>query len=165
MQTVLLALRAISSDCNLHVNFAQCGGHYLSDVHVTTQNAKGAMVLESATQGPWLFAKLPQGRTQSWLTCMVQRNNTSRRCRQRDTQTLLLLVSGALRHRFSRLTNELKLSEQTGNDVAPYAQGSFPGGATTHQVRLRSVRVQVDTTVAVNTRRTRKYHSTREAET
>jgi tRNA-dihydrouridine synthase len=94
MQTVLLALRAVSNGCNLHVNFAQCGGHYLSDAHETTQNAKGAMVLEGAAQEPWLFAKLPQGRTQLWLTCMVQRNNTSRMCRRRDTQTPLLLVSG-----------------------------------------------------------------------
>jgi hypothetical protein len=53
------ALRAISSDYNLHVTFAQREGNFLSDVHVAIQNARGVTVLEAVPQGPWLFTKLP----------------------------------------------------------------------------------------------------------
>jgi hypothetical protein len=56
------ALRAISSDDNLHVTVAQREGNFLSDVHVAIQNAKGVTVLETVPEGPWLFTKLPPGK-------------------------------------------------------------------------------------------------------
>jgi len=56
------ALRAVSGDYNLRVTCALREGNYLSDVHVTIQNATGATVLETIPQGPWLFSKLPPGK-------------------------------------------------------------------------------------------------------
>ena len=56
------ALRAVSDDYNLHVTFALREGNYLSDVHVAIQNVNGATILETVSQGPWLFTKLPPGK-------------------------------------------------------------------------------------------------------
>jgi len=55
------SLRAISRDYNLQVTCALREGNYLSDVHMTIQDAKGATILDTVPQGPWLFTKLPPG--------------------------------------------------------------------------------------------------------
>lgn len=47
---------------NLHLEFAAAPeGEYLSDVDVSVVDARGHNVLQTRTNGPWLFARLPAG--------------------------------------------------------------------------------------------------------
>jgi hypothetical protein len=47
---------------NLHVEFAAAPeGEYVSDVDVSIVNSRGANLLSTRTQGPWLMARLPAG--------------------------------------------------------------------------------------------------------
>lgn len=55
----MLAHRA---DYNLHLKFAAVGGAYLAGVMVTIENEKGHRLMSATADGPWFFAKLPQGR-------------------------------------------------------------------------------------------------------
>ncbi|MDQ8031212.1 hypothetical protein CEG14_12320 [Bordetella genomosp. 1] len=60
------ALQKASSDYRLALTFAQAGGSggkgvYLADVPVQIIDAKGATVLSTKTDGPYLLANLPAG--------------------------------------------------------------------------------------------------------
>ncbi|MCC6534765.1 MAG: carboxypeptidase regulatory-like domain-containing protein [Burkholderiales bacterium] len=53
---------AHASPYNLHLEFAEASdGEYVSDVEVNIADARGANVLSTRTDGPWLLAKLPAG--------------------------------------------------------------------------------------------------------
>jgi hypothetical protein len=56
------ALRATAKDYNLMLNFAAKEGNYLSDVEVVITDTTGNTVLETVSEGPWLFVRLPTGR-------------------------------------------------------------------------------------------------------
>ncbi len=59
------AMQAKAAEYNLRLTFAAKGsGAYLSEVKVTIRNAGGQTVLDTVASGPWLFARLPQGRYQ-----------------------------------------------------------------------------------------------------
>lgn len=51
----------MSPDYNLKRIFAVTAGNYLSDVEVQIRDTRGREVLETTSQGPWLFTKLPAG--------------------------------------------------------------------------------------------------------
>jgi hypothetical protein len=46
---------------NLQVVFTLASGEYLADVRVSIADAKGARVLDTVAEGPFLFVKLPPG--------------------------------------------------------------------------------------------------------
>ncbi len=53
---------AQARDYNLHLTFAQQKtGSYLADVHVSIKNMKGETVLDTVSEGPLFYAKLPSG--------------------------------------------------------------------------------------------------------
>lgn len=54
-------MQALSKEFNLRLLFAAKDGHYLADVAVTITNARGAKVLDTVSQGPWLLATLAPG--------------------------------------------------------------------------------------------------------
>ena len=54
-------LRDMTQDDNIQLIFAAKNGDYLSDVTVQIVDARGHEVLNTVTQGPWLFTKLPAG--------------------------------------------------------------------------------------------------------
>jgi hypothetical protein len=56
------ALMRAYDDYNLHLGFAQKTGEFLADIDVTIRDAKGEEVWSGKTDGPMLFARLPQGR-------------------------------------------------------------------------------------------------------
>jgi hypothetical protein len=56
------ALAQMSRDYNLKLNFAVSSGNYLGDVSVVITDARGQVVLEAVSEGPWFFAKLPSGK-------------------------------------------------------------------------------------------------------
>lgn len=56
-------LRTEAPDFNLHMTFAEkISGAYLTDIAVTIRNNAGATVLATTSEGPWFFARLPEGR-------------------------------------------------------------------------------------------------------
>jgi hypothetical protein len=55
-------LRLVGQDYDLRLSFAEKAGNYLSDVEVVIKDAGGKTALETVSQGPWFFAKLPEGR-------------------------------------------------------------------------------------------------------
>ena len=53
---------AQANQYNLHLEFAVAPeGEYLSDVDVSIADTRGATLLSTRTQGPWLLARLPAG--------------------------------------------------------------------------------------------------------
>ena len=54
-------LRDMTQDDNVQLIFAAKNGDYLSDVTVQIVDTSGHEVLNTVTQGPWLFTKLPIG--------------------------------------------------------------------------------------------------------
>lgn len=54
-------LDEISHDYNLRVVTARANGEYLAGVSMVIRDGKGAQVLATVTQGPWLLAQLPPG--------------------------------------------------------------------------------------------------------
>jgi len=55
-------LRDMAKDYNLRLTFAaKCNGDYIADVNVTIIDAKGNEVLNTAAEGPMLFARLAPG--------------------------------------------------------------------------------------------------------
>jgi hypothetical protein len=54
-------LNARAADYNLKLVFALTTGAYLSDVKVKIADSKGQTLLDTTSQGPWLFAHLPAG--------------------------------------------------------------------------------------------------------
>src|SRR5215470_4806692 len=55
------ALSARESEYNLSLLFAAADGDYLGGADIQIKNAKGDTVLQTTAEGPWLFARLPQG--------------------------------------------------------------------------------------------------------
>jgi len=55
------ALESMSQDYNLKLTFALPSGHYLSNVKVRITDHNGRTVLETTSDGPWFFVKLPAG--------------------------------------------------------------------------------------------------------
>ena len=55
------ALEEAAREYNLKLSCAMTGGKYVADVRVVIRDASGRTVLDAATDGPWLFAKLPAG--------------------------------------------------------------------------------------------------------
>ncbi len=55
-------MQALSKDFNLRLLFAAKDGHYLADVAVTIADGRGARVLETVSEGPWLLATLAPGK-------------------------------------------------------------------------------------------------------
>lgn len=55
------ALSAREGEYNLSLVFAATDGDYLGGAEVAIKNAKGETLLETIAEGPWLFARLPQG--------------------------------------------------------------------------------------------------------
>lgn len=64
----LQRMEALSKDFNLKVIFALKAGNYVSDVAVVISDVRGAKVLETVSEGPWLLAKLPPGKYQFTAT-------------------------------------------------------------------------------------------------
>ena len=58
------SLRALAAGFNIKLVLATKGGAYLSDVDIAFDDAAGKRVLDAKSDGPWFFAKLPQGRYQ-----------------------------------------------------------------------------------------------------
>jgi len=57
------ALRALARDYNLRLTFVAEGrGAYLGGARVRIENRNGAVVLDAQAEGPWFFARLPEGR-------------------------------------------------------------------------------------------------------
>ena len=55
-------LSAIARDFNLKLILATKSGAYLSDVGVVVSDERGQRVLDAKSEGPWFFARLPNGR-------------------------------------------------------------------------------------------------------
>jgi hypothetical protein len=54
-------LNSMRDRFNLKLVFALKSGAYLSDVHTVIANAKGATLLDTTSDGPWLLTRLPAG--------------------------------------------------------------------------------------------------------
>jgi len=56
------AMLAKVGSYNMHLEFAAAPeGEYLSEVEVSVTDGRGQNVLQTRTDGPWLFARLPAG--------------------------------------------------------------------------------------------------------
>jgi hypothetical protein len=56
-------LRAMEGDYNMRLMFAvQPSGEYLAGVNVTLIDSRGSKVLDTVSDGPLLFARIPPGR-------------------------------------------------------------------------------------------------------
>jgi hypothetical protein len=58
----LAELQAMRADYNLSLLFSERNGDYLSDVKVRITDTRGNTFLETVSNGPKLFVKLPSGR-------------------------------------------------------------------------------------------------------
>ncbi len=56
------AMKKEARNYNLWLEFAISAGNYLSGVKVRIKDAKGNVVLEEKSTGPWLLASLPEGK-------------------------------------------------------------------------------------------------------
>lgn len=54
-------MQKMANEYNLKLSFAMVSGAYLSDLMVTIQNSSGEALIETRSNGPWFFAKLPEG--------------------------------------------------------------------------------------------------------
>ncbi len=54
-------MEEMSKGCNLKLIFDSKSGNFLSAVAVTIQDAKGNVVVDAISKGPWFSAKLPAG--------------------------------------------------------------------------------------------------------
>ena len=61
-------MAALGREYNLKLLFAAKDGHYLADVAVTISDARNARVLETASEGPFLFVRLAPGKYQITAT-------------------------------------------------------------------------------------------------
>lgn len=55
-------LNAIAKDFNLKLILATKSGAYLSDVGVVVSDDRGQRILDAKSEGPWFYARLPNGR-------------------------------------------------------------------------------------------------------
>lgn len=56
------AMHSLATNYNLRLVFAAKEGAYLSDVKVDIRDTAGRNILSAVSNGPWFFAKLPNGR-------------------------------------------------------------------------------------------------------
>lgn len=56
------ALKSVEKDYNLKLVFAALSGNYLSDIQVVVEDITGRKLIETTSNGPWLYTNLPQGR-------------------------------------------------------------------------------------------------------
>jgi len=68
-------LRRLAHNYNVQLIFAAKEGHYLSEVHVIIMDARGRTVLDTVSEGPWLYTQLPAGT----YTILVQVNGQTQR--------------------------------------------------------------------------------------
>jgi hypothetical protein len=54
-------MESMAADYNLKLVFAMDSGNYLADITVTITNSAGAKELMTTADGPWVYAKVPQG--------------------------------------------------------------------------------------------------------
>ena len=73
------ALEPMVRDFNLKLVFALRNGEYLSDTAVMVTSARGQLLLDTKSNGPWFFAKLPSGQYTVTATAngQVQRKTVS----------------------------------------------------------------------------------------
>jgi hypothetical protein len=55
------AMRQMAGNYNAKLAFATLSGCYLADVKLTISGAGGKTLLELTANGPWVYAKLPEG--------------------------------------------------------------------------------------------------------
>jgi hypothetical protein len=55
------AMMAEYGQYNLHLAFARTNGEFLADVRYVIRNRAGTIVTEGRSEGPYVFAKLPNG--------------------------------------------------------------------------------------------------------
>ncbi|MBW1697936.1 MAG: carboxypeptidase regulatory-like domain-containing protein [Deltaproteobacteria bacterium] len=55
-------MKKLVKDYNLKLIFATLKGNYLSGITVIVEDASGNHIMETKTDGPWLFARLPSGK-------------------------------------------------------------------------------------------------------
>lgn len=55
------AMEAMAKDFNLKLVFAVGSGAFLSGLTVVIQDEEGGTLIQTASNGPWFFAKLPEG--------------------------------------------------------------------------------------------------------
>lgn len=65
-------LRAISKDDNLELSFALTNKNYLGGADVLIKDRNGKQIIETVSDGPLFFAKLPQGTYTVEATAMGQ---------------------------------------------------------------------------------------------
>jgi hypothetical protein len=58
------SLQVLGAGFNLKLILATKNGAYLSDVNIVVNDAQGRLVLEAKSDGPWFYAKLPDGKYQ-----------------------------------------------------------------------------------------------------
>jgi hypothetical protein len=56
------AMDRLAKDYDLKLVFAEPSGPYLANVSVAIENARGKTLMQSTDNGPWFFAKLPDGK-------------------------------------------------------------------------------------------------------
>ena len=54
-------LRQVAAEYNLKLVFAAQQGNYLSEIPVMIKDSQGQVVLETVTEGPWLYVDVPAG--------------------------------------------------------------------------------------------------------
>lgn len=75
-QDEVAAFRGLASGYNMRATFTTGSGEYLSGVAVQVARADGTVVFNATSDGPYLFARLPQGRYR--LTAMLDGAQRSR---------------------------------------------------------------------------------------
>jgi hypothetical protein len=56
-----IAMDAMAKNYNIKLVFAEAPRDYIAGVKVRIEDANGKLLLETSSNGPWFFAKLPQG--------------------------------------------------------------------------------------------------------
>jgi len=72
-------MQSLGKEFNLKLLFAAKDGHYLADVALTIVNERGVKVLDTTSEGPWLFAALAPGKyriTATYAGTAVTRDTT-----------------------------------------------------------------------------------------
>ena len=72
-------MQSLGKEFNLRLLFAAKDGHYLADVALTIVNERGVKVLDTTSEGPWLFAALAPGKyriTATYAGTAVSRDTT-----------------------------------------------------------------------------------------
>jgi hypothetical protein len=82
------AMSAIASEYNLKIVFALKEGNYLADASVLIKDAQGKTVLDTVSDGPWFYAKLPAGQYAVTATMMEKANTGNVQIKQAGQSVL-----------------------------------------------------------------------------